>query len=411
MPARKVIITAQAFTNAIKYLAQFANFNMPRAQWVEAMGFLFCKVHMNNYVVVDAVGMTSGNEVYVEISGSALGEVERLERERPGTFLGGWFHSHPGLSLFFSDTDVRNQMFYQQQNPDGLGIVFDLTTVSSEFIGFKVFRLHSANAMTYHEVEYELRGFTEETLVEAFDPVGIPRKTIHELAKHLGFGNPDGYVELADVDVPDVEDPLLAGKEHLEKAARARADGRLEAALRACRVADRLLERTGDSGARADCLLLLVELCAQTRNFQTARETAARLRDVVQNEGSGANRRLARADLILGKMALLLDDPADAREGLERLEESRKKFAKLGDVAGEAEALDYLGSVHWKLGRLNDAKRAWSEALQLVEKVEQEPDANATGGTIWPLKRFGLERRVALADQSLEESGISKVRG
>ncbi|MHA1734622.1 MAG: hypothetical protein ACTSU5_22020 [Promethearchaeota archaeon] len=407
---RKVLLTAKAFVNAIKFLAQFANFNMPRAQWVEAMGFLFCKTHMNNYIIADAVGMTSGNEVYVQMDNYQLAQVVELENERPGTFLGGWFHSHPGLSIFYSDTDCRNQMFYQQQNPDGLGFVFDLTTVSPTFIGLKVFRLVSANSTQYQEVPYELKGFTEETLVEAFDAVGVPRKVVHELAEYLGFGNPDGYVEMGALEVPETDDPAGTGREYLEKAGEARRRGALEKALEYCRIAEVLLEGADAPDAHAESLVRLADLCVHTRNFQTAEESVAKLEKIPLKGGKAC--LLGEGLLVLGKMKLLEEEDGEVEKGLEYLSRAREAFREAGFPAGEAEALEYSGSVHWRLGERHEAKSDWEAALELVAKLEEEGAEHPLGRpvkTIWALKRFGLENRVARVEAGLEEGGVTRV--
>lgn len=392
---RKVILTAKAFLNGIKFLSQFARHDMPRGQWVEAMGFLFCKTHGNNYIIADAVGMTSGNDVYVQMDNYQLAKVVELEEARPGTFLGGWFHSHPGLSIFYSDTDVRNQMFYQQQNPDGLGFVFDLTTVSSTFLGLKVFRLHSANATTYYEVEYELSGFTEETLLEAFEPIGVPRKTIHELAVHLGIAGGEGFEELAALEVPETDDPLATGREYLAKVQPLYAEGQFSRALEYCRIADALLERAGDAPARAECLVTLVELLVRTRNNQTATEKVAVLRAL---EGVPHPKYWAGTGaVLLGKMHLLSRRLADLDAAVAAFEDALQAFRAEAYAPGEAEALSYKGSALWKLGKHAAAHEAWRAALEVVTRVEEEGCAHEMAPhdtTIWALRRLGLENQI-----------------
>ncbi|MHA1818918.1 MAG: Mov34/MPN/PAD-1 family protein [Promethearchaeota archaeon] len=187
---RKVIVMYNVFDEICEFSSKYANFRMPRERWVECMGYLFCKREGDEYIVADAVGMISGSDMYVEMTPEELASIERLEKERPGLFLGGWFHTHPGLTPFYSDTDVQNQSFYQQYNEDGLGIVFDLNMVSEDFIGFKIFRNDSKNAKTYHEVSYELRDFTEDKLRQALEKLGgYPKWLIHNLAVYLGLSD------------------------------------------------------------------------------------------------------------------------------------------------------------------------------------------------------------------------------
>ena len=42
-------------------------------------------------------------------------------------FFVGWYHSHPGLGFFYSDTDILNHIGYQDGNPLAIGLVFDHT--------------------------------------------------------------------------------------------------------------------------------------------------------------------------------------------------------------------------------------------------------------------------------------------
>ena len=102
----------------VKYFSQYSSNKIPKEKWVESMGFLFCNVEGDYYIIEDAVGMTSGTELDVQLSPMSLGNLPDLEREKGG-FIGGWWHTHPDLSPFFSETDIKNQVFYQTANPDG----------------------------------------------------------------------------------------------------------------------------------------------------------------------------------------------------------------------------------------------------------------------------------------------------
>ncbi len=119
-----------------------------------------------------------------------LAKIETLQAQHPDDFLGGWFHTHPGLSPFFSSTDIQNQMFYQAGNQDGLGIVLpDHSMVSPSFIGFKIFRLRDAQDPNtdYYDVEWTPLDWTEEGLEDALMPIGVSHKIIEMLAFNLGL--------------------------------------------------------------------------------------------------------------------------------------------------------------------------------------------------------------------------------
>ena len=44
----------------------------------------------------------------------------------------GWFHSHPGLGVFFSYIDLINQLGFQQNNSEFIGLVFDHTLLGKK---------------------------------------------------------------------------------------------------------------------------------------------------------------------------------------------------------------------------------------------------------------------------------------
>ena len=176
---KEVIVRFKAFKEMVKYLSQYSSNEIPRDNWVESMGFLFCNVEGDYYIIEDAVGMASGSELDVQLSPMTFGNIQQIESEHEG-FIGGWWHTHPGLSLFFSETDVKNQVFYQQANPDGLGIVFDHTMIDEEFIGFKIFRLLHQFSEEVEEVPYQLQGFTETGLREMLELLHVEEEIIQE---------------------------------------------------------------------------------------------------------------------------------------------------------------------------------------------------------------------------------------
>ena len=116
---REVIVKFKAFKKMVQYFSKYSSNKIPKSQWVESMGFLFCSVEGDYYFIEDAIGMTSGSELDVQLSPLSLANIQQMEREHDGDFIGGWWHTHPGLSPFFSETDIKNQVFYQTANPDG----------------------------------------------------------------------------------------------------------------------------------------------------------------------------------------------------------------------------------------------------------------------------------------------------
>ncbi|HMF32091.1 MAG TPA: hypothetical protein VKK79_11780 [Candidatus Lokiarchaeia archaeon] len=180
---RTVILTSQTFEKIISFLGQYSNPLLPKHRCVEAFGFLFCRRTPNYYIIEDAVGVATGERLAVALKAEELALIEFLESQRPELFLGGWVHSHPGWGLFFSGTDEENQVFYQQFNEDGLGIVWDYTLVGKKGkgLGFSAFRLHDAKFPPgYYDVYCKLSGFSLSRVEAVFGPLGYNKKVITE---------------------------------------------------------------------------------------------------------------------------------------------------------------------------------------------------------------------------------------
>ena len=50
---------------------------------------------------------------------------EWITRERPGLYIVGWYHSHPGFNLFLSTIDIETQKRYQMMFPKAVAMVVD----------------------------------------------------------------------------------------------------------------------------------------------------------------------------------------------------------------------------------------------------------------------------------------------
>ncbi|MCD6126230.1 MAG: Mov34/MPN/PAD-1 family protein [Thaumarchaeota archaeon] len=66
-------------------------------------------------------------------------------RNRPGLYIVGWYHSHPGFSLFLSAIDIETQKRYQMMFPKAVALVVDPVSYAKtrklRDLKFKVFRL------------------------------------------------------------------------------------------------------------------------------------------------------------------------------------------------------------------------------------------------------------------------------
>lgn len=113
----------------------------------EVIGLLIGKMQGQVLEIWDAVtGEQYGKQGFVELNEEIqAGIVERLQKEKRGLSIVGWYHSHPGLGVFLSGTDISTQKLYQKLYPKAVALVIDplLYSKTGEIsdIKFKVFRV------------------------------------------------------------------------------------------------------------------------------------------------------------------------------------------------------------------------------------------------------------------------------
>ena len=111
-------------------------------EWKECIGLVLGRITENEIIVTDIVPIGSGTAVFVDITDYekvfSLISPSRIDQ---GEVIVGWAHTHPGLGLFLSGTDIRTQQMYQQMHPKAFALVLDPTKISPEFSGFNIYRL------------------------------------------------------------------------------------------------------------------------------------------------------------------------------------------------------------------------------------------------------------------------------
>ncbi len=188
---RMVVLTAECFEKILQFLGQYSNPLLSKNKCVESFAFLFCRQTPGYYIIEDAVGVATGERASVQLKPEELALIEFFSDQHPDLFLGGWAHSHPGWGLFFSGTDEDNQMFYQQMNEDGLGLVWDYTLVGKKGkgLGFTILRLSNPNRPGYFEVPYKLQGFSKNLVEQIFSPLGYDKKVLATAWKDVESGD------------------------------------------------------------------------------------------------------------------------------------------------------------------------------------------------------------------------------
>lgn len=119
----------------------------------EVIGLLIGKMQGQVLEIWDAVtGEQYGKQGFVELNEEIQAEVaEKLQKERKGLTIVGWYHSHPGLGVFLSGTDISTQKLYQKLYPKAVALVIDplLYSKTKEImdIKFKIFRVGKRDAI------------------------------------------------------------------------------------------------------------------------------------------------------------------------------------------------------------------------------------------------------------------------
>ncbi len=181
---KPVVIKADAYKTIILYASRYANQAIKPEDWKEIYGVLIGNT-TDEFVFVEAAeALTFGHATDVQLDERHYGFIEQIENklynDGKGHYIIGWFHSHPGLGLFFSYIDLINQLGFQGKNNDAIGLVFDHTLLGkkkeekvksedgTEYLqismstGFEIYRLTDVNMDVnapyyddnYHKVDY-----------------------------------------------------------------------------------------------------------------------------------------------------------------------------------------------------------------------------------------------------------------
>ncbi|MFX1298941.1 MAG: hypothetical protein ACFFD2_29295, partial [Promethearchaeota archaeon] len=214
--SKPVIIKAEAYKTIILYASRYANKSIPPEQWKEIYGILIGFTD-NDFVYVEkAEALTFGHSTDVQLDNKHyvfIAEIEdKIYEEGKGRYIVGWFHSHPGLGLFFSYIDLINQIGFQGKNQDAIGLVFDHTLLGKKKkekigehlltkydTGFEIYRMTDIDMdresknfeSNYHKIDYIVDGLNKfffanvlselSALVSAGKPLQVAYGEAYEL--------------------------------------------------------------------------------------------------------------------------------------------------------------------------------------------------------------------------------------
>jgi proteasome lid subunit RPN8/RPN11 len=160
-----VFLEQSAFKNIVIHTAEYAHFNLKVKSWKECYGFLVGYIDKETKWthITDAIPMTHGTHFGVEFKNEHYILAAYLNHmiAENGEFFVGWYHSHPGLGLFLSQTDIINQLGYQIVNEKAIALVFDHTKIITKEPPIQVFQLDNpafGASSAYHPIEYYIGG-------------------------------------------------------------------------------------------------------------------------------------------------------------------------------------------------------------------------------------------------------------
>jgi len=202
-----VRLNYKAVRSLILHMLFFANPKIPKTQWRETAGWMIGKIDRDDVQVNDSFPIMTGTSTEFMFQDDHYVRASIIDSDLyesgTGEFVIGWYHSHPGLSLFLSPTDIGNQLGFQGPglNPKAVALVFDHTLFDKykKNYGFKIFRLNDpleGEASAFHEIKYDIYGMPDEFwdevefLVEDF--IGNIQETkesvsLKDLSEKLGY--------------------------------------------------------------------------------------------------------------------------------------------------------------------------------------------------------------------------------
>ena len=205
-----VRLNFKAVKSFILHMLFFANPKIPKTQWRETAGWMIGKINGEDVQINDSFPIMTGTATEFMFQDDHYVRASIIDSELydsgTGEFIVGWYHSHPGLSLFLSPTDIGNQLGFQGPglNPKAVALVFDHTQFDKykKDYGIKIFRLNDpteGEASAFHEVKFDVNGMPDEFwdevefLVEDF--IGTIQET-KEMVSLKDISEKTGYAEI-----------------------------------------------------------------------------------------------------------------------------------------------------------------------------------------------------------------------
>ncbi len=402
---KPVIINAEAYKNIILYASRYANQAIPSKDWKEIYGILTGYVDDDFVFVKNSYPLTFGHDTDVQLDERHyvfISEIEdMLYGEGNGHFMVGWFHSHPGLSLFFSDIDISNQLWFQQNNPDFCGLVFDHTILGKKReekienniltkydTGFEIYRLTDVTVdvnsvefeNNYHKIDYIVEGLNKfffanvlaelSSLASAGKPLQEAFKEQHKLDSNykdldevLDNQNSDLYEEnLVEIplsqdiqfsvnDIPyqtNMDDNIIkeSAEQIIYQGNQAFRNKDPFTGIENYRQGIEKYKEINDTTRVMDLLRKVSRFCISNNHLVLAREFAEELFKVAENNNQIFYKGIA--NYIIGYIVVKEEELEAIEFGLKKIEDAAVEFIKVKDFAGAGMAFNRIGYIYEK---------------------------------------------------------------
>ena len=419
---KPVVLKAEAYKTIILYASRYANQAIPSEDWKEIYGLLIGYYDDDFLYVERAIPMTYGHDTDVEFSETDYGDVEKiheeLDKEGKGYFIIGWFHSHPGLTLFFSYIDLINQLGFQGKFSDAIGLVFDHTLLGKKKeekidnniltkydTGFEIYRLTDvtidSNSVefetNYHKIDYIVEGLNKfffanvlaelSSLASAGKPLQEAFKEQYKLEsgyKDIDDLQEDSNIQLTQenlVDIPLSEDikfnvddifyETIIDSDKIKEAAekiiyegnQAFKNKDTFTGIEKYRQGIEKYKEINDTDRAMDLLRKVSRTCVVNNHLVIAREFADELFKVAEFNNQYFYKGIANH--IIGNIIVRKGDLDALEFGLKKIEEAAVEFIKVQDFAGAGMAFNKIGfNYEKKIKNIGTACLFYREAIE-----------------------------------------------
>ncbi len=138
-----IAIPRVVYEKFLKFALENANPLGTPGKWKECIGLVLGRINENSISVTDIIPIKSGTGVHVDITDyEKVFSLISTDRIDSGEVIVGWAHTHPGLGLFFSSTDIQTQKWYQRMYPLSFGLVLDPVRITQSFAGLNIYRVN-----------------------------------------------------------------------------------------------------------------------------------------------------------------------------------------------------------------------------------------------------------------------------